>query len=128
MNYGGRFNKDGKPYNFHYIEINKDEARDYNYAAKVTYNQMLPHYQLGYALLNQQFASLLDYIDPTSGKAIENSHNTMHNNMHFSMIDGNFSLTNLMFFCYHSWIDLQLEMKIRMCNNEAEGLKMRMFL
>lgn len=84
---------------------------------------MIPHYQLGYALFNNQYKSLIDYLNPQSGKSFENSHNTMHNNMHFSMMDDNYSISNLLFFLYHSWIDIQLEMKIRMCNNLAEAYK-----
>jgi hypothetical protein len=49
----------------------------------------------------------------------------MHNNMHFSMMDDNYSISNLLFLLYHSWIDIQLEMKIRMCNNRDEASKMR---
>jgi hypothetical protein len=45
----------------------------------------------------------------------------MHNNMHFSMVDGNFSLTHLMFFPYHSWIDVMLEMKIRQCDTPQQA-------
>lgn len=89
----------------------------------VNYNKMLPHYQLAYALFNEQYQSLTDYIKPT-GSGIENPHNTIHTNMHFSMVDGSFSLLNLMFFPYHSWIDIQLEIKIRMCNHPKEAHKM----
>ena len=32
------------------------------------------------------------------------------------MSDSSFSLTNLIFFLYHSWIDYQLEVKIRQLN------------
>lgn len=32
----------------------------------------------------------------------------MHNNMQFIMLNSQYSLTNLMFFAYHSWIDLEL--------------------
>ena len=45
---------------------------------------------------------------------IERSHNQMHNNLLFSMSDAQFSITNLLFHIYHSWIDVQLEMKIRL--------------
>lgn len=89
----------------------------------VDYNKMLPHYQLAYALFNEQYKSLVDYLRPT-GSSIENPHNTIHTNMHFSMVDGSFSLLNLMFFPYHSWIDIQLEMKIRMCHHPKEAHRM----
>lgn len=37
------------------------------------------------------------------------------------MIDGLYSLTNPMFFAYHSWIDIQIEMKIRLCQTPAQA-------
>ena len=69
----------------------------------------------------------VDYIDPKGLNSSHNnewSHATMHNHLHFTMVDGNFSLSNLLFFPYHSWIDIQLEMKLRMCNYESQAKKM----
>lgn len=37
----------------------------------------------------------------------------MHNMCFFIMLHDDFSLTNLMFFPYHSWIDIQLELRLR---------------
>ena len=34
------------------------------------------------------------------------------------MSDPNFSLTNLIFFPFHSWIDYQLEVKVRQLSND----------
>jgi len=48
----------------------------------------------------------------------------MHVHMKFVMSDAMFSDSNLLFFLYHSWIDLQLEMKIRMCHNLNQGNRM----
>jgi hypothetical protein len=42
----------------------------------------------------------------------------MHNNLKFSMHDGLYSITNYLFYPYHSWIDVQLEMKIRSCQDQ----------
>jgi hypothetical protein len=83
---------------------------------KVNYNNMLPHYQIGYALLNERFNDYVEYLAPYTGKSNERSHATMHNKLHFSMADGLYSLTNLMFFPYHTWIDVQIEMKLRSCD------------
>lgn len=44
---------------------------------------------------------------------MEMSHNTMHNNLQLFMSDSQLSITNPIFFLYHSWIDYQLELKIR---------------
>lgn len=70
---------------------------------------MLPHYQLGYVLLNSNYSKLVDFMSPTQENIVlETSHNTMHNNSHFCMSDGSLSLANLMFFPFHSWIDIEL--------------------
>lgn len=44
------------------------------------------------------------------------------------MIDGLFSLTNLLFFPYHAWIDIQLEMKVRLTHNTSEAFRMLSYL
>lgn len=36
------------------------------------------------------------------------------------MINDLYSLTNMMFFPYHSWIDIQIEMKLRMCQKDPQ--------
>jgi hypothetical protein len=41
----------------------------------------------------------------------------MHDYLQFSMSDVSFSLTNYLFFIYHSWIDAELELKIRKVRN-----------
>ena len=76
--------------------------------AQIDYNERLPHYQIGYAIYSQATERFNKYLDPKVATNNERSHNTMHNMAFFSMIDGNFSLLNLMFFPYHSWIDIQL--------------------
>jgi len=45
---------------------------------------------------------------------MENVHNNCHNNMMYFMRDSMFSICNLLFFVYHSWIDLALETKARL--------------
>ena len=56
----------------------------------------------------------------------------MHNNLQLFMSDSQLSITNLIFFLYHSWIDLALETKIRMIRNsdisQAELVNTNQFL
>lgn len=49
------------------------------------------------------------------------SHNFMHNNFGFILMDSVFSVTSLIFYPYHSWIDLQMELKIRRTNAEGSA-------
>lgn len=59
------------------------------------------------------------YIEDSYGG--ERSHNYMHNNLRDILNDGTYSVTSLLFWPYHSWIDAQVEIKIRRSN--AEGKK-----
>lgn len=43
----------------------------------------------------------------------ETAHDCIHDFNQYFMRDGAFSLCNLLFFPYHSYIDLALELKIR---------------
>jgi len=80
------------------------------------YNTLLPHYQFAYAYAKSEKSFIGSYLGGVSTASVntdyqrkmEQSHNTMHNNSCFIMSDPNFSLTNLIFFPYHSWIDYQL--------------------
>jgi hypothetical protein len=40
----------------------------------------------------------------------------MHNNNCYIMNDSSYSVVNLTFYLYHSWIDYQLDVKIRQLN------------
>lgn len=80
----------------------------------VNYNTLVPHYQLAFALFNSDFNTFVKYLE-SDYRNNERPHNTLHNNMHFSMNNDFYSLTNMMFFPYHSWIDIQIELKLRMC-------------
>lgn len=40
----------------------------------------------------------------------------MHNNFNYILSDAAFSVTSLLFWTYHSWIDLQIEFKMRRAN------------
>ena len=46
-------------------------------------------------------------------KEIEWSHDEIHNYFQMMMQDTNFSITSFIFFPYHSWIDLSVEMYLR---------------
>jgi hypothetical protein len=52
----------------------------------------------------------------------------MHNNQKFIMSDPLFSVTNPLFFLYHSWIDVQLEMKVRVSHNSSNAQEMMDYL
>lgn len=88
-----------------------------------THNKTLPHYQYARALLKKGTNFFPDYVSTynSSGEnSMEKCHNTMHNNMQFFLIDGEFSITNTIFFLFHSWIDLALETRIRMIRSNTE--------
>lgn len=90
---------------------------------------MLPYYQLGYALYNETyFSKLTEFMSPKhdSATGFERSHNTMHNNFFFCMTDANLSITNLMFYCFHSWVDLSYELKAR--SNRDQGVEVKRYL
>jgi hypothetical protein len=63
----------------------------------------------------------MKYLEHYNPYGIERSHDLMHHHMHFSMSDSVFSISNLVFYLFHSWIDVQFEMKTRMCNNVREA-------
>lgn len=50
---------------------------------------------------------------------MQNAHNTMHNNLGFSMNDGAFSILNPLFILYHGYVDYMLELKIRLVNEDT---------
>ena len=37
------------------------------------------------------------------------------------MMDSSYSLSHLVFYLYHGWIDAMLEMKLRMCDTVEQG-------
>jgi hypothetical protein len=89
-----------------------------------TYNKALPHFQFAYALYKQSNVFVKDYISTQSinpDNSMERSHNTMHNIMQLFMSDSQLSITNPIFFLYHSWIDFELELKIRMIRNSTNS-------
>jgi hypothetical protein len=44
----------------------------------------------------------------------------MHNNNGYILNDGAFSVTNLLFYPYHSWIDAMAEFKLRRGNAKGK--------
>ena len=81
------------------------------------YNKTLPHFQYSYSLFKRSNTFIKNYISTYNqayDNSLENCHNYMHNNLQLFMSDAQISITNLLFFLYHAWIDLALETKIRM--------------
>lgn len=68
------------------------------------YNMLVPHYQYGYALFNNTMKEFLE--DWTIG--VELSHDYEHDLFRLILNDGSFSVTSLLFWPYHSWVDAQI--------------------
>ena len=87
-----------------------------------THNLTVPHYQYARALLKTDTHFMPGYVSTynNSGEnSMENVHNWCHNNMMYFMRDASYSICNLLFFIYHSWIDLTLETKARLIRNDS---------
>lgn len=59
--------------------------------------------------------------DPKERRSVEAAHNFMHNNFGYILNDSNFSVSSLIFYPYHSWIDAMVEIKLRRGNQEANA-------
>lgn len=83
-------------------------------------NLCIPYYQYAMALKTDpiHFMDLFCTTVNHDGTSIENPHNFMHNNLGSMMNDANFSVINPIFFAYHSFIDLMLQIKIQWINAE----------
>ncbi len=68
-----------------------------------SYNNILPHVQ--YARTLKPSLNFKDFLQDNS---MESSHNSMHNNFGPILNNSVYSITSLIFFPYHSWIDAQL--------------------
>lgn len=51
---------------------------------------------------------------------MENPHNFMHNYQTQLMSDAHLSPSNPIFFAYHSFIDIMLEIKVKLINNDED--------
>lgn len=90
----------------------------------LTYNRSLPHYQFAYALYKKSNIFIKDYVSTQSlnpDNSMEKAHNTMHNLLQLFMSDSQLSITNPLFFLFHSWIDYMLEVKIRMIRTSSDS-------
>ena len=110
--------------------INKAERAKMNSLSGQTlalaYNRMLPHYQYAYALFKSSNGFLKNYVSTYNQNyenSFENAHNTIHNSLQLFMSDSQLSITNPLFFLYHSWIDLALETKIRLIRTSEQNSK-----
>lgn len=74
-----------------------------------------PHYQYAYALFAY---NMKNFVEGTGYKGVQRSHNTMHNNFGYIMQDAAYSVTTLLFYTYHSWIDAMIQFKIRRATPE----------
>ena len=104
--------------------ITKEEQDKYNLSDDLVkyYNSLLPHYQYAEALFKNNMEEFI------GGRTGEISHNYMHNNFKWILSDATFSVTSLVFITYHSWIDAQIEFKLRRGNapgNESDYYYMR---
>lgn len=81
-------------------------------------NQYVPYYQYAKALKTDPIDFMRFFCTTSTNHetSMENPHNFMHNNQSSMMNDASFSITNPIFFPYHSFIDLMLEIKIQWIN------------
>lgn len=78
-----------------------------------SYNTFLPHYVFALALFKSSLKGFLTNEDAVGGEA---SHGMMHLWLGSVLDHGSFSITSLLFFPYHGWIDAQVEIAIRRGN------------
>ena len=64
------------------------------------------------ALFNPTTVRLLDYLDYQK-LGYEEVHASLHAFEHGVFVDADFSISNLLFFPFHSWIDALLEFRLR---------------
>ena len=80
------------------------------------YNNMIPHFQYADAYFTNK--SVKNFFRDTE---FEKSHDYMHDNLRFVFSDARFSLTSLLFFPYHAWVDVLLELFLRRMNFTPNG-------
>lgn len=97
-------NKEGQYFSSEEIDEEADISIQQN---KLFYNNSLAHFQLGYALYNHDFKDFVRFLGPKNGQPFDLSSDFV-NNLHYTMIDGPYNASNLLFFPYHSWVDAQL--------------------
>jgi hypothetical protein len=96
-------NYGAKDKNLQYITAADKKTFDLSDDLLEYYNNLLPHYQYARTLFGQDMKKFLE--DSYGG---ERSHNYIHNNFRAILNDGTYSITSLIFFPYHSWIDAQV--------------------
>jgi hypothetical protein len=96
----------------HYISIADQKAsRRISNELRKSYNSTLPHY-----VFCQGLDKTVSFSQFLLNSGFEGSHAIMHNNFGPILHNPVFSITSLIFFPYHIWIDTQLEIKIRQAN------------
>lgn len=122
--------------NLHWIsQAERSKFSSSSFIRAYTYNKVLPHFQFAYSLYKDTNEFMKNYISTLGQNAensMENAHNTIHNLLQLFMSDAQLSITNPIFFIYHSFIDYMLEVKIRMIRtstkNSTEYIATRNFL
>ena len=123
MSYGGE--------HFQYITRTEQETTFADYELEAFYyNELMPHYQYSYCLLcpPEDFANVYDddfYTTPSfltyTGNphmSFELTHNLMHTYSSFPMNNNDFSISNPLFYVFHTHIDYMIELKIRMIRED----------
>jgi hypothetical protein len=98
--------------NLQYISSTDQNQFHITDEAAMSYNMMIPHYQFAYALFNTNLKTFIE--DWRIG--LELSHDYEHDLFRSILNDPSFSVTTFLFWPYHSWIDAQIEIKLRMGN------------
>ena len=96
--------------NFHYL--NQSEIEPGKEIGSYVYNSVIPHYQLAASLFSPNTADLLSYLNYKK-LGYEIPHNYLHSVQKGIFLDGAFSLSYILFFPFHSWIDAMLEFRLR---------------
>ena len=78
------------------------------------YNSKLPHYQYA-RILYGPMSQFIKYAGK-GNKSIQLPHNCIHNYYGFLLNDASYSVMNLLFYPYHSWIDAMVQFKLRRAN------------
>jgi len=71
------------------------------------YNDSLVYYQMAYGLYNYKVHEFMRFLSPKNGQPF-NSNSEYEDDLHYLGVDGPYSVYNLLFFPYHSFVDAQM--------------------
>ena len=106
--------------NAHFLNLSEIEPEDR--VGSYVYNSLLTSYRVAQSLFSPTTASLVSYLD-WQVLGYEVPHGTLHRYTQGIFLDGDFSVSSLLFFPFHSWIDAMLEFGLRRNQGDAEKLK-----